>query len=126
MTTLAPIGMGVLMACLIPEDGDPGCGSCDLAAPDLGDIRAICRLLDETTRELGRLVEANGDPGKPGLPKLRMVGSQIVRVPHSALYHDLLRPSFAAAMRLGYRGTYERWGELVREGCDRPDLSGAA
>lgn len=106
-------------SCAVPDE-DGNCLACGkhlrMPAPDIGDIKAICRLLEATTAAYGRLLELDADPSKPELPKLRLVGPQIVRVPRSAVGHDLLRPSFVAARRLGYRGTYERWGELVRDG----------
>ena len=108
--------------CLIPDEHD-NCVDCgkriDLpeapASLNLGDIPGIVRLLDATASTYLRLVEANTDPRNPALPRLQMAGGMLVRVPHRSLLRKILKPSYVAAKTLGYRGTFERWGEMVEE-----------
>ena len=91
----------------------------DVPAPNLGDIMGICKLLDATALIYTNLVRRNADPQNPSQPRLRIVGGQLTRLPHKVFFHDLVGPSFMKARRLGYRGTYQRWGELLREAIFR-------
>ncbi len=90
----------------MPDVGEP---------PNLGDIAGIVRLLDSTAKTYAEIVRENTDPKNPGLPRLRMLGGQMVRIPHKTLYRGLLHPRYSAAKTLGYRGTIDRWSELVTE-----------
>jgi len=83
--------------------------------PDLGNIVEICKLIDRTREMFSKLIEINTDPKNPALPRLRMVGGQMVRLPHKAICQSLIGPSFIKAKNLGYRGTQERWMEMVLE-----------
>ena len=113
--------------CIIPDENDD-CVDCgkhiDIpdapAPPNLGDIAGIVRLIDATIKTYAQLVRENTDPKSPNLPRLRLVGGQMIRIPHKALYKDLLGPSYVAAKALGYRGTFERWGELIDEAAPAP------
>jgi hypothetical protein len=87
----------------------------DAEPPDLGDIGGICKLIDATAKTYARLVRENTDPGNPRLTRLRMVGGTMVRIPHKAILKNVLGPSYVSAKALGYRGTFERWGDLVWE-----------
>jgi hypothetical protein len=87
----------------------------EVACPDLGDIGSIIRLIDLTAKGMNVIQKQNEDPDRPGLPRLRMVGHVMVRVAHSTVFRDFLVPSYMAARQLGYRGTYQRWNELVEE-----------
>ena len=107
--------------CLIPDENN-NCIDCgkhiempDVGCPDLGDIKGIIHLIDSTVKTYLRMVQDNTDPTNANQPRLRMVGGQMVRVPHKVLYNDLLVPSYQQAKTLGYRGTFERWGELLWE-----------
>lgn len=105
--------------CLIPDEQD-NCIDCgkqidmpDVEAPNLGDIGGIVRLIDNTAKSYVNLLKANVDPANPTLPKLRLIGGIFVRLPHETLYKAVLGPSFLEAKKLGYRGTFEHWRELV-------------
>lgn len=108
--------------CLIPDEND-NCIDCgkhielpDVGEPpNLGDIAGICKLLDQTAHAYARVIRDNADPNDPNQPRLRFVGSKLIRLPHKALLVNLLKPTFKEAKALGYRGTIERWGELVQE-----------
>jgi len=95
----------------------------DVSPPDLGDILGICRLIDTTAKSYVELVVANTDPNDPELPRLRIVGGVFMRVPHKALYQQLFGPSYKQAKKLGYRGSLERWGEILQEAVDQPQSS---
>jgi hypothetical protein len=92
----------------------------DAEAPNLGDILGICKLIDSTAKSYAELAASNVDPNDPELPRLRMVGGVFMRVPHKALYRQLFEPSYRRAKTLGYRGTLQRWGELLQEAADQP------
>src|SRR5208337_131124 len=108
--------------CLVPDEND-NCIDCgkhiDLPdvgeLPNLGDIPGICKLIDETATTYEAAVKENTDPKDPSLPRLRFVGSKMIRLPHKALLTKTLKPAYKAAKALGYKGTFERWGELVQE-----------
>ena len=108
--------------CVIPDENDncldcgkPIAGLPEVGDPHLGDIAGIARLMDATAKTFAQLVRENTDPKNPSLPRLRLVGGQMMRLPHKMLFKDLLGPSYVAAKSLGYRGTFERWGEMVQE-----------
>lgn len=82
---------------------------------ELGDIVNIIRLAEATAVAFTELVAINTDPNNPALPRLRLVGGQLLRLPHETLWAPLLKPSFQEAKQLGYRGTYQRWGEIVKD-----------
>jgi len=113
--------------CLIPDEND-NCIDCGkhiempevTEPPDLGNIPGICKLIDSTVKTYEQLVQENTDPKNPTLPRLRLVGGQLMRISHKALYKDLLGPSYLAAKAMGYRGTFERWGEIIWEATPFP------
>ena len=133
MSAIDPFYVGAPMAdekclCLIPDEND-NCTECgkhidmpDVGEPNLGDIVGIIRLIDDTVKSYSELVTRNTDP-VTGLPKMRLVGGLLMRVPHKMLYRDLVEPSYKAAKQLGYRGTMERWGEVLQEAVERPSFS---
>ena len=92
----------------------------DIKAPDLGDILGICRLIDSTVKSYAQLVAANTDPNDPTQPRLRLVGGVFMRTPHKVFCQRLFAPSYMQAKKLGYRGTLERWGEILQEAVDQP------
>jgi hypothetical protein len=108
--------------CLIPDENDK-CADCgkhiDLLdagpPPDLGDITGIIRLIQNTACGFASLVAGNVDPCNPALPRLRLIGGQFVRIPHKIVLRALVASSYKEAKGLGYRGTFERWADLVRE-----------
>lgn len=109
----------------IPDDND-NCVECgqriDLPEiaeiPDLGDIMGMIRLIDDTAKKYMRMVEMNTDPADPALPRLRIVGGQIMRLPHKSLYGQFFVPSYRRAKELGYRGSLERWSEILQEAVE--------
>lgn len=113
--------------CLIPDENDncidcgkhidlPDCGE----PPDLGDIVGIIKLIDKTAASCARAVRENTDPKDPSQPRLRFVGNKLFRLPHTAAIQKVLKPAYKEAKALGYRGTFERWGEIVQEHTPRP------
>jgi hypothetical protein len=112
--------------CIVPDDND-NCVDCgkhiempDVEPPDLGDIVGIVKLIDATAKEWAQRIEDNTDPQNPSQPRLRLVGGQLVRIPHKSLFKDLLKPTYVSAKALGYRGTFERWGEMIWERMPHP------
>lgn len=127
--TFLPFLRGIPMdecPCIIPDENDC-CIDCgkhivmqEVDPPNLGDIAGIVRLIDATAKTFAQLVRENTDPKNPKLPRLRLVGGRMIRIPHGSLYKDLLGPSYIAAKALGYRGTFERWGEMIKEATPSP------
>ena len=113
--------------CLIPDEND-NCIDCgkhielpDVGEmPNLGDIVGISQLIDKTASAYSRVVRDNTDPKNPSLPRLRMVGNRMIRLPHKALFQQLMKPAYKEAKALGYRGTIERFAEHVEERTPRP------
>lgn len=115
--------------CLIPDEND-NCIDCgkhiDLSyldnepLPNLGDIVGIIQLIDKTASTYAHVVKENSDPKDPSQPRLRMVGNRMMRLPHKALFTELMKPTFKEAKALGYRGDLQRWSELVEEHTARP------
>ena len=83
--------------------------------PNLGNIMEICKLIDETRMVFDKLIKSNTDPQNPSLPRLRMVGGQMLRLPHKMVCKGMIGPSFVRAKAAGYKGTQERWMEMVLE-----------
>lgn len=107
--------------CLIPGDDD-NCIDCgkhmdipNVDPPDLGDIGGIFRLIDSTAKNYVALIQNNIDPTHPSLPRLRMVGGMFVRIPNNMICKGLIGPSYLEAKKLGYRGTIDRWCEIITE-----------
>ena len=106
--------------CLIPDDDD-NCIDCgkhiDMPQvsepPNLGDIPGIVKLIESTAKHYEAMVKENTCPKNPALPRLRLVGGYFIRIPHKDLYKAILMPSYVSAKALGYRGTFERWTEMV-------------
>jgi hypothetical protein len=130
MTTFGHLLRGLSMEdcpCLIPDEND-NCVDCgkhieitDVAEPpNLGDIPGIVRLIESTAKTYAEMVKDNTDPAIPTLPRLRLIGGQFVRIPHKAFYKLSLGPSYNSAKALGYRGTFERWTEIVQEALPAP------
>jgi hypothetical protein len=112
--------------CIIPDEND-NCVDCgkhidmpDVPAPNLGDITGIVKLIDVTAKTYAQMIQENTDPKNPSLPRLRLVGGLLMRIPHKMLYKDMLGPSFLAAKALGYRGTFESWGETIWDATPPP------
>jgi len=116
-------------SCLIPDEND-NCIDCgkhiDLSyldnepPPNLGDIVGICGLIDKTVAMYRTVIRDNTDPKNPSLPRLRIVGNRIIRLSHKTLLSELMQPTFKEAKALGYKGTLQRWGELVEERINPP------
>ncbi len=89
--------------------------------PNLGDVMALCKLLDETRKSFDKVIVANTDPKNPKLPRMRMVGGTLMRLEHKLVIRGLVGPTFLKAKSLGYRGTEKRWREMIFE--DIPTLT---
>ncbi len=125
MTTTGTFLRGIPMdecPCLIPDDDD-NCIDCGkhidmpevAVAPNLGDIPGIVRLIESTAKHYEAMVKENTDPKNSTIPRLRLVGGYFIRIPHKDLYKAILMPSYVSAKALGYRGSFERWTEMVYE-----------
>jgi|SRR5271157_1542085 len=125
MTASGSILRGIPMdecPCFLPDDND-NCMNCgkhvDLpdvpASLNLGDILGIVRLIDTTAKSYAQLIRENADPKNPALPRLRLIGGQLIRIPHTLLLKNLVNESYPIAKNLGYRGGIKRWGELIFE-----------
>jgi len=115
--------------CLFPDEND-NCMDCgkhiDLSyldnepLPNLGDIVGICHLIDKTAIAFARVVRDNTDPKDPSATRIRIVGNRMVRLSHKTLFQELVKPTYKEAKALGYKGTKERWVELVEERMQPP------
>lgn len=124
--------MGADCQHLIPDENWK-CENCGVLIPqpelpsnlqlNLGDLFAISKLIDKTRVEFDKIIKANTDPLNPEKTRLRIVGGQIMRLPHKMILQTFSTTSFATAKDLGYRGTKERWVEMVME--DTPTLTSA-
>ncbi|GEM_PF-6126443 len=83
--------------------------------PNLGNIIEIHKLINETRKVFDKIIRANTDPRNPKLPRLRMVGGQMLRLPHKVFLADVVKNSYPTAKELGYRGSIIRWGEMILE-----------
>ena len=115
--TMTPIDMGVNFVRKSIDLPDTNGG------PDIGDIGGIIKLLNATIKSYNQLVISNTDPENPNLARLRLVGGVMIRVPHKTLYQQIIEPSYQEARELGYRGTLDRWRELLQETTESPQLS---
>jgi hypothetical protein len=88
--------------------------------PNLGNVMEICKLIDETRVVFDKLIKLNTDPKNPKLPRLRMVGGQMLRLPHKMVCKGMIGPSFVQAKAIGYKGTQDRWMEMVLEDIATP------
>ena len=89
----------------------------DAPVPSLGNVAGIMHLAMQTFREGVRRQARNTDPVNTSLPKLQLMGSVFVRVPHKDIWVGLLRQSFEQAQAMGFKGTSKRWEALVEEAC---------
>lgn len=108
---------GICKACGVDITSQEFLDSLPEAPPDseLGDICGLVRLAQETAEEFVRRQADIRDPHNPAQPKIRWVGTQMVRVPRETIWTEILRPSFARAKKLGYRSDYERWQDICME-----------
>jgi len=81
--------------------------------PNLGNIVAISHLIDATREEFNKIIIANTDPKHPKLPRLRMVGGQLMRLENKMIVKAMVGPSYLKAQSLGYLGTQNRWFEMI-------------
>jgi hypothetical protein len=81
---------------------------------DAADIIKIVTLAKATAEEY----IVSQDPNNPQLPKLRWIGTQMVRLPGRVLWLEYVATSFAQAKQLGYKGNTVRWAEILKEFVD--------
>jgi hypothetical protein len=86
-----------------------------LFTKSLGDLLGILTLTKATVELYHSYRADNRDPNNPSLFKLRQVGNQIVRIPDSILWAEIVQPAYVAAQRIGYLGSYERWDAICKE-----------
>ena len=89
--------------------------SVDLDTRSSSNIPAICNLAEQTWEEYKCRATSNEDPKQPQLPRLRLVGGRLMRIPFLWIFKEVLGPSYDYAKGLGYLGTYERWCQFVKE-----------
>jgi hypothetical protein len=77
-------------------------------APNIGDIIGIIRIITQTAIDYSEAL-------KLPQPKLCFVGGVLVRPTVNSMFKSIFKPSFQQAKSIGYRGSYERWEELVKE-----------
>jgi len=87
----------------------------DAVISDLGNIVAIAKLAQETIAEYDQRAHENEDQKNPKLPRLRFIGGSFFRIPFLTMWNETVAPSFFHAKRLGFRGNYTRWCEMVKE-----------
>jgi hypothetical protein len=78
-------------------------------------IPAISKLADDTWAEYDRRATANEDPQRPQMPRMRLIGQRLMRIPFHQIFKEVVGPSYEAAMLLGYLGSYSSWCRLVKE-----------
>ncbi len=83
--------------------------------PNLGKVAAIAVHFNETCDQFSKIIKANSDPEDPTKPKMRMIGGQIIRLPHQMVIREMIGPSYIKAKKMGYRGTQKHWQEMVWE-----------
>src|SRR5271157_2036033 len=59
----------------------PEMGFVNIYLNDLGNIPAICELAKNTWEEYDRRATYNEDPNRPQVPRLRMIGGRLMRLP---------------------------------------------
>lgn len=78
----------------------------------------LIKLTSEVVHTYNRLRQENIDPKNPNLPRMRVIGGRILRLPHAMMFRELSDASYDRALGFGYDGTYERWCALLRELVD--------
>ena len=106
---------GICQTCGVDITSQEFLDSLPEAPPDsqLGDTMGIIRVAMATAQEYIDRVQAVRDPNSPGQPKMRWVGTQLVRPPRESIWLEVLRPAFTRAKELGYRGDFERWDSVI-------------
>jgi len=107
---------------LIPDENN-NCETCGVPYPDpqnfpepnLGDVMGICKLINETRDVFDGMVKANTDPKNPKLTRMRLVGGILMRLPDKMVCKGVFGASFLKAKSIGYKGTQERWTEMILE-----------
>jgi hypothetical protein len=87
----------------------------DAPVPDMGAVAGIMHLAMQTFREGVRRQVRNTDPKNSALPRLQMIGTQFLRIPHKDVWAGLLRQSFDQAQAMGFRGNLNRWTAIVED-----------
>jgi hypothetical protein len=81
----------------------------------LGDIMGIIRVATTTAEEFLVHLEDCRNPLCPNQPKLRWMGTQLVRPSRGEVWSEVVKPAYTLAQELGYRGAFERWNEICLE-----------
>lgn len=112
----APVTDGISLTYLRTQGVEPGPPlPADAPIPAMGNIVGIMQLAKSTFREGVKRQMRNSDPMNPKIPRLQMMGTMLLRVPHADIWKQLLRLSFEQAQQMGYKGTPERWEAIVEE-----------
>lgn len=88
-----------------------------LNSTDAKQIIAIANLAEDTWKQYDEQAEANEDPQRPQLPRLRMIGGRLVRIPFYQIWKEVVQPAFLKAKELGYLGDYPKWCDEVKRTC---------
>lgn len=106
--------------CVVKDDAG-NCIDCGVAPPniptveDMGNVVAVSKLACNTLIEVTRCIIENSDPKDKITPLLRMLGGQMIRIPHEDIFNRVMQRSFKEAQTLGYRGTLARWAAIVKD-----------
>jgi len=88
-----------------------------LNAPDFGNFPALNSLAQQTWAEYDSRATANEEPTRPQMPRLRMIGHRLMRIPFHQIWREVLGPSYDIARQLGYMEDFHKWQQFVKECC---------
>ncbi len=86
----------------------------DAPVPDMKAVIDLIHLAEATAKEFRLRVARNIDPKDHDRPKLQMIGTLLIRIPHKDVWKELLRLSYDQAQSIGYKGNFETWEETVQ------------
>jgi hypothetical protein len=82
----------------------------------------IAKIIQNTLKQYHEVVVDNQDPNNPLLPKLRIIGDQILRIPFTMIWNNLVADSYIQALQSGYKSSFIRWKQILDEARTIPDL----
>lgn len=80
-------------------------------------IPEISQLAEQTWEEYDRRATFNEEPNRPQMPRLRLIGGRLMRIPFHQIWREVVGPSYDIARSLGYLEDYQKWQQLVKESC---------
>jgi hypothetical protein len=82
-------------------------------------LEDIMDLIEHTLDDCAAELEDNADPDDPDMPKLRWVGSQMIRVPFEVIWSSKVKSAYHIALDIGYVGSFEEWEAIIQEELER-------